>query len=185
MLTLRRRVVLETPLNLEALQARIPLHVEPHVGAFELVHKLSPGGIVLQLLRTPVTGRGFWGRADHVNWHIAQNRRRERVTPFQPLLVGRVVESGDGVRIEAELAPHPNVRSWSWLYMLAGAILLVGGAIKATADPGIAAALAGLGVLFAVFPHLRAWQGFQMGCGDLLGSLEEDFELKEAVRPPS
>jgi len=61
----------------------------------------------------------------------------------------------------------------------------VGGAIKATADPGIAAALAGLGVLFAVFPHLRAWQGFQMGCGDLLGSLEEDFELKEAVRPPS
>jgi hypothetical protein len=185
MLPLRRQVVLETALNLEELQARIPRCIEPHLGPFELVHKLSPGGIVLHLLRTPVTARSFWGRADHEKWHIAQNRRSERVTPYQPLLVGRVVESAGMVRIEGELAPHPKVRTWSWLYVLAGAILLVGGVIKAGSDPAIAAALAALGVLFAVFPHLRAWQGFQMGCGDLLASLEEDFELIEAALPPS
>lgn len=185
MLPLRRQVVLETPLSLEEIQARIPQHIEPHVGPFELVHKLSPGGIVLHLLRCPVTARSFWGRADHDKWHIAQNRRSERVTPFQPLLLGRVVESGGRVRIEGELAPHPKVRTWSWLYILAGVILLAGGAIKVGSDPAIAAALVALGVLFAVFPHLRAWQGFQMGCGDLLGSLEQDFGLKESARPPS
>lgn len=184
MLKLKRSVVLETSLTLEELQARIPQHIEPHTGPFELVHKLSPGGIVLQLFRTPVTARAFWGRADHLKWHIAQNRRSERVTPYQPLLVGTVIDSGAGVRIQGELAPHPKVRTWSWLYLGAGAVLLLGAGLKVGAEPAIAAALAGLGVLFAVFPHLRAWQGFQMGCQDLLTSLKENFELQEEP-PPS
>ncbi len=134
---------------------------EPLEGAFQLQSKLSPGGIVIRVLKSPKTERPFFGRVgDEGAFSLALVPRGEALTPYQPILSGRVVADGPGSRIEAELAPHPSARTFSGFFGLVAVV--VGGAslLRLLASPLVACIGITFAVAFALFPGWRARQGF-------------------------
>lgn len=178
--TLKSQVTLRSEQPPHALLARAREHLEPLEGRWPLVFKLSPGGIVLQVLRAPQSPQPLWGRVDAQNWELAQLRRSQDLSPFQPLLQAELHADGEGSRLVGTLAPHPRIHSWSAVYAVVGILLLATAALQAP-EPLYRGALAFMGLAFVFFPQLRAWHGCSSGRQELLLSLERHLGLREVV----
>lgn len=142
---------------LDALRAATAHTTEP----FSMVSKLSGGGIVVRVLRTPETERAFFGRVTTDGFVVAPVHRGGDVTPFQPLIRGTVVPSdGGGTRLHLHLHPHPHAQAYDIVFTVVGVLMLVGAGLLATQSVASAGMLAFFGLLGVVFPKLRARAGF-------------------------
>lgn len=155
---------------------------EPLDGPFQLLSKLSPGGIVIRVLKAPKTERPFFGRVgDEGSFTIAMVPRGERLTPYQPMIHGRVVDEGDSSRLELELAPHRQARTFSGVFGVAA--LMVGSIslLRLFAQPAVAVVGLCFAVAFAVFPTWRAKQGFGVSATETLDLLRANIPLEDRV----
>lgn len=134
------------------------LETEP----FTMVAKLSGGGIVVRVLRTPETDRAFFGRVKSDSFFLAPVHRGGDVTPFQPLLRGQWSANGTGTVLTATLSPHPHAQSYDIAFHLVGLLLLLGAAIQANVSLPYGAMLGAFGLLAALFPRLRGQAGFAL-----------------------
>ena len=98
---------------LDALRAATAHTTEP----FSMVSKLSGGGIVVRVLRTPETERAFFGRVTTDGFVVAPVHRGGDVTPFQPLIRGTVAPSDTGgTRLHLHLHPHPHAQAYDIVF---------------------------------------------------------------------
>jgi hypothetical protein len=156
---------------------------EPLDGSFQLLSKLSPGGIVIRVLKAPKTERPFFGRVgDEGSFTIAMVPRGERLTPYQPMIHGRVLDEGDSSsRIELKLAPHPQARTYSGVFGLAALMVGAVSLLRFFAQPAVALLGLFFAVAFAVFPTWRAKQGFGVSAAETLDLLRANIPLEERV----
>ena len=174
---LRRSFVGASELSPQDLIVELRRVTEPVEAPFSLLSRLSPGGIVVRVLKAPRTERPFFGRVgDEGAFRIALVPRGEALTPYQPILSGRVVGEGEGSRLEVELAPHPQARTHSGLFGVAAVLLGGASLLRVLASPLVASIGILFAVAFAVFPGWRARQGFG-------GAADESLELLLANVP--
>ena len=150
---------------------------EPHDGSFQLLSRLSGGGVVIRVLKAPKTERPFFGRVgDEGAFRIAMVPRGEALTPYQPILHGRVLPADEGSHVELHMAPHRQARTFSVLFGVAAIILGALSLVRLFAQPLIGCIGLFFAFGFAVFPTLRARQGFGV-------SIEESLTLLTANVP--
>ena len=159
---LERTVSLELPEAPSAVHRRLVDATELETEPFTLVAKLSGGGIVVRVLRTPETERPFFGRVKQDNIFVAPAHQGGDVTPFQPLRRGTWAAASTGTVLTATLRPHPHAQSYDIAFHVVGVLLLVGAAIQATVSLPYAAMLGAFGLLAALFPRLRGQAGFAL-----------------------
>jgi hypothetical protein len=140
---------------------RLRAGTHPSPDAFEMVSKLSGGGIVVRVLRGPKTPLPFFGRIDGSRFRIAPVHQGGDVTAYQPILRGQVEAQAAGSRLVAELRPHPEAQRFDGVYAAAGALTTFGGALWALSQPIQGLGLAFMGLCFVAYPRLRARLGFE------------------------
>ncbi len=176
---LEQQAVLRSVLPPGALLARLRSEVAPLDGSFTLVSKLSGGGIVTRALRAPETERPFFGKVGPEEFTIAVIPRGVDVSPYQPILRGRVAGAEEGSVVALTLAPHPGARPLVGVHAV-GALLLVGAAVSMLATrPDVAAVGFVFAVVLAGFPWLRARHGFGGDCARSVARLREVLDLSE------
>lgn len=174
---MQRAVELRSPLEPGALLARLEGRVHPLEGEPRLVSKLSPGGAVIRVFRLPDTEHPFCGQVGSGSFTLVAVPPPERLSPFQPILRGRVRPDVGGSRVELDLETHHQVRSFPWLYAFFGVLLLLGAVMQLVTQEYIGAAGAGLlGGGFLLLPGFRARHGFQLSCQDSLAALRPLIE---------
>jgi|GEM_PF-1918441 len=156
--------------------------VEPQVGGFQFVSKLSGGGVVVRVLRAPQTERGWFGTVDDDRFSIVMVARDSSGTPFQPILRGEVAPTPKGSTVDVELAAHPDARAYSVFFVVGG--VLLGGASTLALSQGLLVGWIGLALagLFLWFPALRARLGFEAACETSRTAFAEQFGLAQVER---
>lgn len=170
--------MLHTAQSPAELQDRLDRVLTRTDGTFLRRAKLSPGGIVVWLLEAPVTDQPFYGTLERRSARVAMVPPSARRVAWQPIADLTLADHGSGTQVTVRLAPHPDARTFSWLYLGAGILLLVGGGVRFSDNPTLGFALALMGGLFSIFPRLRAWHSFQLACVDTLGALREHLGLE-------
>ena len=87
-----RRGTFCTHIGVEEVHKRLFSYVEPSDEGFPLVSRLSGAGVVIQVMRTPVTVRPFFGVVKNGRFHITLVPRDENLTPWRPIVHGIVAE---------------------------------------------------------------------------------------------
>ena len=164
----------------ERLLSALRADVEPHSGGFQFVSKLSGGGVVVRVLRAPVTDLGWFGTVDEERFSVAQVARDGSGTPFQPILRGEVRPRDGGSLLELELSAHPDARSFSFLFTVGGVLLGAASLIAMAQAPAMGLAGLGFAALFLVFPGLRARIGFAHACETSLAAFAQQLDLTPA-----
>ena len=172
-----QQVELRSQLPPDELYAQLVERVEEWPD-FPLISKLSGGGVVIRVFKPPPTERPFFGQRSPLGFRIAEVQTRAGLTPYQPIAEGRIVEEGAGSRVKLELRPHPDARTFSWLYATFGVVLLGAVALLLSrGDAGLAVCAGLLAVGFLTFPRFRAQHGFQLGAASLLERLSQELGL--------
>ena len=174
------RAELHSQLPPDELYAQLAERVEEHPD-FPLISKLSGGGVIIRVFKPPPTHRPFFGQRTPIGFRIAEVQTRAGLTPYQPIAEGRILEDGGGSQLRLDMRPHPDARTFSWLYAFFGALLLVGsGFLAARGDTGLGLCAAAMAVGFLLFPRFRAQHGFELGVSSLVGRLTEELDLRQA-----
>ncbi len=148
--------------SIASVMGRIRAHTEPVDGGFTLMHRLSGAGVVVRTLQAPETAHPFFGKIFDDRFHIAVVPSSKDITPYHPIVRATVTPSpSGGTHINAELAHHPNARSFAFLYLFGAFALAVGTLVAQPHDPAMWIGGLGLAGLFAVFPSLQARVRFQ------------------------
>ncbi len=168
-----------TSVSATELMGRVRQETELIPTGFTLTHRLSGAGVVVRTLTAPETNRPYFGRVFDDSFHIAAVPSPADVTPFHPILRARLAATASGgTLITAELAHHPNARTWAPLYLF-GAVALGGGAAVAALDnPPMLVGGLGLSALFATFPTLQARMRFRQSVDRAAARFAEQFELQ-------
>ncbi|HCH63921.1 MAG: hypothetical protein CL927_06480 [Deltaproteobacteria bacterium] len=167
-----------TSASINEVLRRVRQKTEPLDGGFTLMHRLSGAGIVVRTLRAPETSRPFFGTVYEDRFHIALVPSPTDVTPFHPIARVQLSETPSGAtKLSAELAHHPNARSFALIYLLGGATLGIGTVVATPEQPAILFGGLGLALLFAVFPSLQARLRFEQSVERLKQRLSEHFNL--------
>ncbi len=162
----------------DALLRELRRVTEPHEESFQLISKLSGGGVVIRVLKAPKTERPFFGRVgDEGAFRIAMVPRGEALTPYQPILHGRVLPAAEGSEVELHMAPHRQARTFSVLFGIAAIILGSLSLVRLFAQPLIGVMGLFFAFGFAVFPTLRARQGFGVSIEETLTLLTANIPL--------
>ncbi len=164
-------------LDPKALVAHLEPQVELLLQRYPFVSKLSGGGVVIRVLKTPPTSRPLWGRFFGDSFHLTRIPRGEDLTPWAPIMHGTIHPDEEGSRIELELKPHPSARTLASVYGFFGVLLLVASGLGLSTQPGIAAIGLVFGILLLFFPGYRARLSFQLGCGLALETLDQAMAL--------
>ena len=132
---------------------------------FQLIFKLSDGGIVTRAIRPPAGESPFFGRSEqdvkklHV-WMV-QRRGNENITAYQPICKLFAAPQGAATRVEIEWAPHLDIDRFNGIYFLGSAACLVAGIVGIQANP-----LAWIAVFLApivwLFPSWRGRSAFEV-----------------------
>ncbi len=137
---------------------------------------------MIRVLKSPKTERPFFGRVgDEGAFALAMVPRGEALTPYQPILTGRVVADEEGSRVELVMAPHPRARTFAGLFGLVAVLLVVVSLLRITAQPGVALIGVAFAAGFALFPRFRARHGFDQAAGQSLELLRANLPLHERV----
>lgn len=135
---------------------------EPLDGGFTLMHRLSGAGVVVRTLRAPDTTRPFFGKVREADFSVAMVPHASDITPFHPIIRARVDDGPHGGSLlSAELAHHPNARTFAPLYAFGAVALGLGVLIAARDQPPLVGGGLALATLFAVFPTLQARMRFR------------------------
>lgn len=177
--SLVRRGTFRTDLSVEDVHRRLFSYVEPTDEGFPLVSRLSGAGVVIQVMRTPVTVRPFFGVVREGRFHITLVPTDENLTPWRPIVHGIVAEGagGHGSQIELELRPHGNARTFAGIYALVGGLMMLGALVKASSSPAFAAAGAALALLLLTFPKFRARWSFERDCDLAMARVARELDL--------
>jgi hypothetical protein len=169
------RTELRSDLPPDELHAQLAQRVEVFPD-FPLISKLSGGGVVIRVFKPPPTSLPFFGQRTPLGFRIAEVQIRGGLTPFQPIAEGRILEDGGGSRMELDLRPHPDARSF---YATFGVVMLVaGGLLASRGDLGLGVTAALMATGFLLFPRFRAQHGFEIGVQSLLARLTEELDLR-------
>ena len=162
----------QSALDPQGLVARLEPQVEPLLQRYPFISKLSGGGVVVRVLKTPPTQRPLWGRFFGDSFHLVRIPRGEDLTPWAPIMHGTIHPHEGGSRVELELRPHPSARTLSGVYAFFGLLLLVAAGLAAAEQPDMAGLGLAFGLLMLFFPSYRARRSFEVGCGLALESLD-------------
>ena len=158
---------------------RVRAHTETLDEGFSLVHRLSGAGVVVRTLRAPETERPFFGRIFEDRFHIALVPSPTDVTPYHPIVRATLTpDPSGGTRISAELAHHPNARSFAALFLFGAVALTTGTLVAQPQAPSMWVGGLGLAALFAVFPSLQARVRFQAAVERLQHAVSKHLELE-------
>ena len=158
---------------------QVRAQTEPLDEGFTLMHRLSGAGIVVRTLRAPETERPFFGKVFDDRFHIALVPSTHDVTPFHPIArVQLSAAPSGGTLLSAELAHHPNARSFALAFQVGGAALGTGLLVAPPHEPVMLLGGLVLAVLFAVFPSLQARVRFEQSVDRLKHALAEHFALR-------
>lgn len=166
----------------DALLDRLRTHTAPIDGGFTLMYRLSGAGIVVRTLEAPETEHPFFGKVRPDGFSVALVPHARDVTPFHPIIRATIKPSPDGgSTLDAELAHHPNARTFAPVFLF-GAVALAGGvALAARDNPVMLVAGLGLALAFAVFPTLQARVRFQQSVTTAAKTLAERLELQASA----
>ena len=168
-----------SPASVHELLELVRQQTEPVDTGFTLMHRLSGAGIVVRTLAAPTTDRPFFGRIFDDRFHIALVPSPHDVTPFHPIARAVLTEDASGgTRIHAELAHHPNARSFAIVFLGGGIALAIGTIFASPAQSAMWFAGLGLSILFAIFPTMQARVRFQQSVEHLQQALIERFDLR-------
>jgi hypothetical protein len=158
--------------------AHIQPQVEPLLQRYPFISKLSGGGVVIRVLKTPPTTRPLWGRFFGQSFHLTRIPQGEDLSPWAPIMHGNILPIDGGCRVDLELKPHPSARTLAGLYGFFGVLLLIASSIGIQAQPVMA--LIGLlfGILLLFFPGYRARQSFREGCALALETLDRVMAIE-------
>ncbi len=130
---------------------------------FTLLSKLSDGGIVVRALAAPKTTLPFWGKIKPDGFKITQSLYDKGLSPFQPILYGKLIESEGGCELTLTLRPHPQASSFWGIHSFVGGLLAMVGLAVAPQKPGFGILSTIIGLLLIAFPTFRAKYSFQQG----------------------
>lgn len=144
------------------LQARLRSLTEPIEGGFKLMHRLSGAGVVVRTLEAPETSRPLFGKVHPDRFSVSLVPHASDITPFHPIVRGTIAEGPTGgATVTAELAHHPNARTFAPLYAFGAVALAVGAIVGARDRPTMLFGGLTMALLFASFPTLQARVRFQ------------------------
>jgi len=144
------------------LLALLGSHTEPLDGGFKLTYRLSGAGVVVRTLEAPETERRLFGKLSDHQFSVAVVPVPTDVTPFHPIIRATVEPSASGgSTIQAELAHHPNARTFAPVYTFGAVTLGVGSWVGAQGRPELMFGGLAMAAMFAVFPTLQSRARFQ------------------------
>ncbi len=164
----------------EALRARLTPQVHLHSEGFQLVSRLSGGGVVIRTIRAPQTDRTWLGDVGEHGFRLVLVPHGEALTPFQPILRGRWTAADGRADLRLDLAPHPGARLFPALFLVAGGVLVLAGLLLLLTAPPMGLMALAMGGLLLLFPQIRARHGFALACQQSLDALEQDLPLERA-----
>ncbi len=153
------------------LKAHMEPHVEPLLQRYPFVSKLSGGGVVVRVLKTPPTSRPLWGKFFGNSFHFARIPQGEDLSPWAPIMHGTIHPDGPGSRVVVELKPHPSARTLGGVYAFFGLLVLAAAGLGLSQGQPMAAVGLGFGILLLFFPGFRARYSFRVACHLALESL--------------
>ena len=135
------------------------------VEEFQLIFKLSDGGIVTRAIR-PSAGEGpFFGRLERAPkrlqvWMV-QRRGNENITAYQPICKLLATPQQAGTLVELGWAPHADIDRFNVIYRIGSAACLLAGVVGIQANP-----LAWIAVFLSpvvwLFPDWRGRSAFEV-----------------------
>ena len=138
---------------------RIILEHTALVDKFNIISKLSAGGIVVRTLQAPNREEPFFGMISE-DWKeefsIVELRYKQNLTPYQPVLHVQLEEREEGTRIQIRCAKHKDMFELGFLYNIAGFLLLLGTIPIYSIRPNMAFFSLFFGIILLVYPKLRA-----------------------------
>lgn len=140
--------------------AQLSALTAPLDGGFVLEHRLSGAGIVVRTLAAPETDRPLFGKLRGETFSLALVPTKHDITPYHPIVRGRIEPDGSGSRLTVTWAHHPGVREYTGLFAFGGVVLGLGAVLGSSERPAVVAGGLGLAVMFLAFPWLRARQRF-------------------------
>ncbi len=148
-------------------------------GGFVLMHRLSGAGVVVRTLKAPETDKPLFGTVRQDSFAIAFVPSKQDITPFHPIMRGQLTATEDGgTLLEAELAHHPDARTWAPLYGFGAAVVATGSVLRFQDQLHLLIGGVALSLLFAVFPTLQARVRFGGACESAIGALEGLLQLE-------
>jgi len=165
--------------SIDDLREALSGHTAPQEGGFTLMHRLSGAGVVVRTLKAPETERALFGTVEDSGFSVAFVPSQRDVTPFHPIIRGQLVpHANGGTMVTAELAHHPDARTWAPLYAFGAVVLGIGSVLRFGDQPALMWSGLGLALLFAVFPTLQARVRFGGACQAAAGRLAELLKLE-------
>jgi hypothetical protein len=146
------------------------------------MHRLSGAGVVARTLAAPTTERALFGRVGPDDFSVAFVPGKRDITPFHPIIRGSVSPTADGgCTVHAELAHHPNARTFAPLFILGAIALATGTVLGARQDPVMFVSGLSMATLFAIFPKMHARIRFQQAVERTTSTFEDLLDIK-AIR---
>ena len=144
------------------------------VDTFNVISKLSAGGIVVRTLQAPNREEPFFGMIAE-DWKarisIVELRYKQNLTPYQPILHITLEELEEGTRIHIRCAKHRDMFEIGFLYNIAGVLLLLGTIPIYSVRPNMVFVSVFFGMALLVYPKLRA----QISLAEATSSAIESF----------
>jgi hypothetical protein len=152
----------QSPLSPAEYKSQLKLYYDAQE-ELRLVARLSDGGAVVRSLHPPDdAARDFFGHETEQGFHLVHNRGKINLTPYQPILHGRITTSAaGGSRIQISLKPHRDAKPLSGLFLGFGIMLMGLGSLNILIQPYIGITSFLFGICFAYFPKYRATFGFK------------------------
>ena len=140
-----------------------------HHDEFRLISYLSPGGVVVRGISPPDNCETrFFGIIKEQKFSIVENTEKRFVSPYQPILHGKVEEG----TITLSPQMHPQAYPLLWLYTVFGGILIVLGIVISREDSFIFSLSLFFGIILIVFPRYRTKMHFEACLKTALTSFE-------------
>jgi len=162
-----------------SVQRTLLAHTAAQEGGFTLMHRLSGAGVVVRTLKAPETEQPLFGTVQQAAFSVAFVPSKRDVTPFHPIIRGQLAVAEDGgTMLTAELAHHPDARTWAPLYGFGAAVLASGSVLRFQDQPSLLIGGVALALLFAVFPTLQARMRFGGACETAAQRLADLLQLE-------
>ena len=140
-----------------------------HHDELRLISYLSPGGVVVRGISPPDNCETrFFGIIKEQRFSIVENTEKRFVSPYQPILHGKVKEG----TITLSPQMHPQAYPLLWLYTAFGGLLILLGIVVYTEDSFIFALSLFFGSILIVFPRYRTKLHFEACLKTALTSFE-------------
>lgn len=134
--------------------------------SFQLLLKLSPGGIAVRTIAAPKTTKVFFGQieVESLKFAITNAFYDSNLSPFQPILHGKIQPQEHGANIEIILKPHSKAHPFVWIHSLAALALGFSGVLVYGSRPEMGGLAIGIALALFFFPQFRTRYSFSQGC---------------------